>query len=96
MVQALYELSLDYFLIQQYDCPTHKDGNTVDLLFTNNTDIVHNVDALLSAVTDHYLMNMSVVYKCPTTSVEEQDDPVDQVNVTTNFNTLNFFDNGID
>ena len=62
MVRALYELSLDYFLVQQYDCPTHRDGNTIDLLFTNNSNIVHNTEALPSAVTDHYLMNFSTVY----------------------------------
>jgi len=95
MVRALYELSLDYFLVQQYDGPTHRDGNTIDLLFTNNTDMVHNVEALPSAVTDHYLMNFSAVYKSGDANAEEQDDPRDQDNAPTSFRSLNFFDEDI-
>ena len=94
MVKALYELSLDFFLVQQYDCPTHREGNTIDLLFTNNSDIIHNVEALPSASTDHYLMNFSAVYKSCDTNTEH-DDARDQDNATTDFNSLNFFDEDI-
>ena len=96
MVRALYELSLDYFLVQQYDCPTHRDGNTIDLLFTNNSNIVHNAEALPSAVTDHYLMNFSTVYNSCDANAEDQEDPRDQDNATISLSSLNFFDEDIE
>jgi len=39
MVRAFYELSLDNFLIQLVEGPTHKCGNTLDLIFCNKAGI---------------------------------------------------------
>ena len=98
MVRMLYNLSLDYFLVQQYDCATHRLGNTIDLLFTNNSHIIHNMEAIKaipSAVTDHYLMNFSACYNSSESAKEEQDDPRDQ-DSTSSFSSLNFFDDDIE
>ena len=95
MVKALYEIALENFLIQQIDCPTHKDGNTIDLLFTNNSSIIHNAECLPSAVSDHLLMNFSTVYKKSQATDEETEDPRDNENAH-DFSCLNFFDANID
>ena len=57
MVTGLYGLTLDHFLTQVYDCPTHRAGNTIDLMLTNNSDLVHNIESFPSLVSDHLLMN---------------------------------------
>ena len=94
MVKSLYELTLEHFLIQQIDCATHRSGNTLDLLFTNNTNMVHNFNVIPSSVSDHSLINISTVYNSRT-SDEELNDPRD--NETSNsFNSLNFFEESID
>ena len=41
MVDAMKELTSSHFLVQQVDCPTHKNGGTLDLIFTNNGELIH-------------------------------------------------------
>lgn len=93
MVAALYELTLEHFLVQQYDTATHRDGNRIDLLFTNNSNIVHNIECFPSAVTDHYLISFSTVYTTQP-STEETNDPRDNED-SHSFSSLNFFDEAI-
>ena len=94
MVKSLYELALEYFLIQQYDCATHKGGNTIDLLFTNNSCMIHNVETFPSLVSDHYVVNTSTVYKKSQSVEDEIDDPRDN-ELTHSFSSLNFFEESI-
>ena len=42
MVSSLYDFATDNFLVQHVEESTHQDGNTLDLIFTNNPDIVHS------------------------------------------------------
>ena len=65
MVRAFYELSLENFLVQQVEGPTHKCGNTLDLIFCNNAGMVHSADALPTdpSITDHNLLQVNVDYK---------------------------------
>ena len=95
MVRALYELTLEHFLVQQFDTPTHRGGNTIDLLFTNNSDIIHNTESIPSTVTDHFQMTFSAVYTTPQSHTEEMDDPRDNEN-SHSFSSLNFFNDSID
>ena len=39
MISSLYEFATEYFMVQQIDEPTHRDGNILDVIFTNNPDI---------------------------------------------------------
>ena len=95
MVKALYELALEHFLLQQYDCATHKDGNTLDLLFTNNSNMIHNVETFPSSVSDHYVVNTSTVYNKSNSPDDDTDDPREN-ELTHSFNSLNFFEESID
>ena len=39
--------------------PTHSDGNTLDLIFTNNSNLIHTYECVippLSSVSDHYIV----------------------------------------
>ena len=94
MVAALYELTIEHFLVQQFDTATHRDGNMIDLLFTNNSNIIHNAESFPSSVTDHYLMNFSAVYKSTESATADHDDPRDNEN-SKSFSSLNFFDDTI-
>ena len=97
MVKDLYELSIEHFLVQQCDSPTHRGGNTIDLVFTNNSDFMHNIAILPNSVSDHYLMNFSVVYQHGTReSADDDTDKVQNDHETTGFSKLNFFDETID
>ena len=65
MVKALYELSLEHFLVQQVEGPTQKSGNTLDLIFTNNAPLVHNLETLPlnNRMSDHHQIVLDVSYK---------------------------------
>ena len=93
MVSALYNLAIDHFLIQQYDCPTHRAGNTIDLLFSNSSNIIHSIEACPSSVSDHYLMTTSTMYNIPQSINEEPDTNPDEE--CKSFRSLNFFNETI-
>ena len=91
MVKALYELSLNHFLVQQVEGPTHKLGNTLDLIFSNNASLTHNIDITPSAsrISDHHQITMDVTYKqaTDTEATESQDNSDTQADM---WRKLNF------
>ena len=95
MVTGLYGLTLDHFLTQVYDCPTHKAGNTIDLMFTNNSDLVHNIESFPSSVSDHLLMNTTTTLNTTPPSENEGTEapPADEQK---SFRSLNFFNESVD
>ena len=48
MINALNELCNEIFLHQIVHVPTHKDGNTLDLVFTNNLDLIQHAKSISS------------------------------------------------
>ena len=42
MLNALNEFCNDMFMSQHVLSPTHKDGNILDLVFTNNSSLIHD------------------------------------------------------
>ena len=93
IVTLLYKLAIDHFLIQQYDCPTHQAGNTIDLLFTNISNTIHNIESYPSSVSDHFLMTTSTLYN-RANPVNENSDDLKDFNCKS-FRSLNFFDESI-
>ena len=62
MIDDLLGLANEYFLTQLIQQPTHRQGNTLDLIFSNNPMIIHscnNVDTLLS---DHVIIECQTTY----------------------------------
>ena len=89
MVRSLYELCLEHFLVHQLDQPTHKDGNTIDLIFTNNTDLIYNIDVVPSSKSDHYRIELSVAYT--TDKSHKKNDIQEDSHKAHGFYNLNFF-----
>ena len=89
MVRALHSLTIDHFLLQQIEKPTHRDGNILDLLFTNNTDLVHSYSSSYSGVSDHNVVEIKAHYKRETLQGEENSE--DEATDAPSFYKLNFF-----
>ena len=90
MVQALHELATEHFLIQQIELPTHWDGNVLDVLFTNNSNLVHSYTCTYSGQSDHNIVEVKSHYKT-TSSHKEQPWPEVAKQVTASFFSLNFW-----
>ena len=95
MVKALYDLTLTHFLVQQVEGATQAAGNTLDLIFTNNSAITHSLDInpLNPSVSDHNLISLDANYKGPDESGEPSnpDDEEDQDSSASRWRKLNFF-----
>ena len=63
MVTALFSLMRSNQMSQFIDVPTHSSNNTLDLLFCNNPNLVHSIDASLSGFSDHMVIQMRVNHK---------------------------------
>ena len=93
MVKNLYDVTFEHFMTQHIDESTHKNGNTIDLIFVNNSHLIHNICVTPSSKSDHYRIDFSARY-CSSededhTQPKEEDEAAD-------FNKLNFFDESID
>ena len=97
MVRALIDFTSTHFLVQQVDSPTHKNGGVLDLIFTNNCDLIHDLNVIPSSSSDHFIIEVSSVYQEP--SVPEIEHPL-EVDVVRGsepgFGDLNFFSERID
>ena len=91
MYYYLKEIRCKYFLHQVIHIPTHKDGNTLDLLFTNNQELVHSYQAIptLMEISHHCMIEVSTSYDLSCNLVEENIIP-DQ-----SLNQYNYFDENI-
>ena len=73
--------------------PTHKDGNTLDLVFTNNENLIHECSPIpiLPSTSHHNIVMVSTTLKVNNLAYDD-----DQPEPRSNFNTLNFFSEEID
>ena len=65
MLCALNEFCNDMFLYQHVLSPTHKDGNILDLVFTNNISLIHDCSTIpvLHSTSHHSIVMLSTCYK---------------------------------
>ena len=93
MLNSLNEFCNDLCMSQHVSTPTHKDGNTLDLVFTNNSSIIHNCSTVpvLQSTSHHSIVMTSTMYKVKTQTVDDDKRPP-----LTMFNSLNFFSKEID
>ena len=86
MLNHLNVMCNELLLTQVIKSPTHKDGNTLDLVFVNNTSLVHDIAILpvLQSTSHHSIIQISTTYKA---------DPIDDCSrpKPSMFNALNFF-----
>ena len=92
MLNALNEFCNDMFMSQHVLSPTHKDGNILDLVFTNNSSLIHDCVAVpvLQSTSHHSIVMVSTSYKIKLQTEDEDLRPP-----LTRFNALNFFHNDI-
>ena len=97
VVRALNELTSSHFLVRQVECPTHKDGGMLDLIFTNNGSLIQNFNVLPSPKSDHFLVEVSAVYKEPSVSEVEHSSMTDAADGRNpDLGDRNFFSEKID
>ena len=96
MVNALYSFAVDNILVQQIEQPTHRNGNTLDCLFTNNSDLVHSYTSTYSGQTDHKVVEVRSHYKTEALSLEETSGKREPTGNNASFIDLNFFSDDID
>ena len=92
MITSLKEFCTDLCLTQMISKPTHKDGNTLDLLLVNNTSLIHHCSIIpvLHSTSHHALIQVSTGYKSSFDAGQSERPKL------TSFNALNFFSEDID
>ena len=81
------------FLQQHITSPTHKNENTLDLVFTNNANLIHSYECrapALASVSDHFVVECQTKLSVSTHLEEEKPERVSPLD------KLNFFSNDID
>ena len=93
MLNALNEFSNDLFMSQHVNSPTHKDGNILDLVLTNNSSLIHDCVTIpvLQSTSHHSIVMVSTTYKVKFQLEDEEQRPP-----LTRFSALNFFNKEID
>ena len=62
MAKDLIDLTHEQFLFQQITEPTHRQGNTLDLCFSNNPAFVHSYQCCWTLFSDHYIIEGCSTY----------------------------------
>jgi len=52
-----------HFLHQVVHTPTHRSGNTLDLVFTNNKNLINDTICYETSMSDHYIVEISTHFK---------------------------------
>ena len=94
MFACLIDFMNTNFLHQHITKPTHKDGNTLDLVFTNNSHLLHSYDCIipgLSSVSDHHIVECKSILGVD--CGESSNEPPTKSSA---LDYLNFFSNDID
>ena len=77
MIDLLQKFSNDFMLNQIILDPTHHQGNTLDLVLTNNDMMVHSQDIQPTtlSISDHYLVRLYTQYKAPNLPTQNEKKP---------------------
>ena len=66
MLRDLTDVANGWFLIQRIELPTHRKGNTLDLVFSNDPRFVHSQESLNTMYSDHNIVECATTYMCDT------------------------------
>ena len=92
MFHDLCSFANEHFMTQIIDQPTHRSGNILDLVFTNNANFIHSYSSNVSSLSDHFIVECNVPY----TNNDCNSDSSDTEEKDISFNSLNFFHEDID
>ena len=92
MTAELEHFCNEFFLTQVINQSTHKDGNILDLVFTNNNDLICdvNVNETLLSISHHKIIEVSTSYMAKLKLHEENG------TCKKGFNSLNFSKDKVD
>ena len=88
IVQALHELATEHVLIQPIEY-------VLDVLFTNNSNLVHSYTCTYSGQSDHNIVEVKSFYKTTASHNEQHPPEVTKEDIASIF-SLNFFNEDID
>jgi len=76
MISTISELCTNFHLTQTIMEPTHYQGNTLDLVFTNNTSLIHDhiVVPTLRSTSHHHMVTIQTQYKATHCQANEGED----------------------
>ena len=80
-----------HFLHQVVHKPTHRSGNTLDLVFTNNRSLINDVSCHETAMSDHHIIEITTHFKSNFARTQRK-----QRKFYNTFDTLNFFSDDVD
>ena len=90
MLEDLEEVLTEHYMLQYITKPTHKDGNTLDLCFTNNPALVHSYQCNFT-ITSHHSIVTCRTSLCSTPAAETTfRRPVEDDGPGSVFDSLNF------
>ena len=85
MIETLANFCSKHFLLQLVDLPTHRAGNTLDLLFTNNPDLFPSQDITpASPISSHYVITSECMLASSSqqqTYAQQEAEGMDKVNL---------------
>ena len=89
MVQNVKQLQNDHFLQQLVTSPTHVDEGTLDLVFSNNSAIIHSYNILhpLRSTSDHFVVEVNTPLLCDAEPSENERPPLVAVLDNWNFHS---------
>ena len=93
MIEILREFTNDLLLTQIVREPTHYQGSTLDLVFTNNDSLIHSHEILPTplSVSHHQVVNIYSQYKSPKLPSDVEENPR-----LSPFDNLNFHSKDVD
>ena len=71
--------------------PTHKKGNILDILLTNNAEMLHSYECNETIFSDHYFIGAKINYKNVDQKNGEEEIKIKTEKSSTNFDRLNLF-----
>ena len=91
MLEALEEITSEHFLLQYITKPTHKDGNTLDLCFTNNAALIHSYQCDFTITSHHSIVTCRTTLTSDSQNETTFRTPVIEDGPGSVFDSLNFF-----
>ena len=88
MLSTLMQFLNTNFMTQHITKPTHREGNTLDLVLTNNSYLLHRYECIkpLQSVSDHYVVECCTQYN----SIDKLPADEEKPDLASPFDKLNF------
>ena len=95
MVKDMISLTHEHFLFKQITEPTHMQGNTIDLCFSNNHAFVHSYQCCRTLFSNHYIVKGRSTYS-KFHKPQSYRQPLSSAGPEAEFNKLNFMSDEAD